>query len=351
MVYRSISILATKNIENTELRKPKIRIVLSEFSVFSGAKNVFKKNIKTIQHLSYTIAENSQQIRRVKFSLLLEGYYLTQIQVLNMLVIMIEKTTILQFMQTSTAQPVSEKELMRSLQVNPDDRPRFKKFLRELIASGDLLEGKKGRVGLPEQMGYIVGYVQAHPNGFGFVVPKVKGEPDLYISKNELGNAFHGDLVVASIKRKRAGRLNEGTIVRILQRGKSRIIGSYQDLGDYGLVIPDVRAAQGPGTIDAIAYSDAGHASPNRCHNPSRVRSRRIRQIRGIPLSAGSNVCIHRIHADRPNLHYHLSGFGLKIRSFFQHHHLRFATFINSNSFHIRYPQLFHSSIILTLSH
>jgi ribonuclease R len=152
---------------------------------------------------------------------------------------MIEKTTILQFMQTSTSQPVSEKELIRSLQVNPDERPRFKKFLRELIASGDLLEGKKGRIGLPEQMGYIVGYVQAHPNGFGFVVPKVKGEPDLYISKNELGNAFHGDLVVASIKRKRAGRLNEGTIVHILQRGKSRIIGSYQDLGDYGLVIPD----------------------------------------------------------------------------------------------------------------
>ena len=57
-----------------------------------------------------------------------------------MVVNMIDKTTILQFMQTLTSQPISEKELLRSLHVNPDDRPRLKKFLRELIASGDLQE-------------------------------------------------------------------------------------------------------------------------------------------------------------------------------------------------------------------
>jgi ribonuclease R len=152
---------------------------------------------------------------------------------------MIEKTSILQFMQTSTARPVSEKELMRGLQIKHDDRPKFKKLLRELIASGDLIEGKKDRVGLPDQMGLVVGYLQVHPNGFGFVVPKTKGESDLYIGKNKLGNAFHGDLVIASIKRKRAGKLNEGNIVRILQRGQSRMIGTYKDQGDYGFVIPE----------------------------------------------------------------------------------------------------------------
>ncbi len=153
---------------------------------------------------------------------------------------MIEKTAILQFMKTSTSRPVSVKELMRRLNIGSEDRPRFKKLLRELIVSGELIEGKKNRVGFPEQMGLVVGYLQTHRDGYGFVVPKTKGQPDLYIGKDDLGKAFHGDLVVANIKRKRRGdKLNEGTIIRILQRGQSRIIGTYQDHGDYGFVVPN----------------------------------------------------------------------------------------------------------------
>lgn len=160
--------------------------------------------------------------------------------VLSQQKVMIEKTAILQFMKTSTSQPIAVKELMRRLNIDSEERPRFKKLLRELIGSGELVEARKNKVGLPEQMKLMVGYLQVHRDGFGFVVPKTKGQSDLYIGKDEIGNAFHGDLVVASIKRKRRGnKLNEGTIVRILQRGQSRIIGTYQDQRDYGFVIPE----------------------------------------------------------------------------------------------------------------
>jgi len=151
---------------------------------------------------------------------------------------MIEKITILQFMKTSTSQPISVKELMRRLNIESEERPRFKKLLRELIVSGELIEERKNRVGLPEQMKFVVGYIQVHRDGFAFVTPKTKGQPDLYISKEDIGNVFHGDLVVARIKRKRGGKLNEGSIVRVLQRGQSRIIGTYQDHENYGFVIP-----------------------------------------------------------------------------------------------------------------
>jgi ribonuclease R len=152
---------------------------------------------------------------------------------------MIEKAAILQFLKTSTSQPIAIKELMRRFHIESDDRPRFKKLLRELIASGELIEAKKSKIGLPEQMGLVVGYLQVHRNGFGFVVPKTGKGSDLYIRKEDIGNTFHGDLVVAAVKRKRSGKLHEGSIIRILQRGQSRIIGTYQDHGDYGFVIPE----------------------------------------------------------------------------------------------------------------
>ena len=152
---------------------------------------------------------------------------------------MIEKTTILQFLQTAATRPLSIKDLLRRLEVESDDRPHVKKLLRELLASGELVEAKRDRIGLPEQVGLIVGYLHVHRDGFGFVTPKNRTAADVYIGKDQLNNAYHGDLVVANIIEKRAGRLHEGAIVRILQRGQSRIVGTYQEQGHDGLVIPD----------------------------------------------------------------------------------------------------------------
>ena len=161
---------------------------------------------------------------------------------------MIDKTAILQHLKTSTSGPILIKELLRHFKVGGDERVQFNRMLRDLMASGDIIELKKNRVGLPEQMGLIVGHLQVHRDGFGFVVPKDKGRSDIYISRSELKDAMHGDLVVATTikgterrteRRQRGGKLNEGTIVRILQRGLNRIVGTYQERGDSGFVIPE----------------------------------------------------------------------------------------------------------------
>ncbi len=152
---------------------------------------------------------------------------------------MIDKTAIVQFLKTLVAQTISEKHLIKRLHVKSDERHHFKKLLRELVASGEVIEIKNKKLALPDNLNLMTGYVQANRRGFAFVVPKDQSGADLYIGSDDLNNAFHGDLVVARIKRKKAGKLLEGQILRILQRGQSRIVGLYQDEGDYGFVIPE----------------------------------------------------------------------------------------------------------------
>ncbi len=157
---------------------------------------------------------------------------------------MADKAMILEYLQTSTSGPIVLKDLLRHFDATGDDvasdeRPHFKRMVRELIAGGDIIELKKNRIALPGQVGLLVGHLQVHRDGFGFVVPKDKSRSDLYISRENLKDAMHGDLVVASLQRKRSGKLSDGTIVSILQRGQNRIIGTYQDRGEHGFVIPE----------------------------------------------------------------------------------------------------------------
>ncbi len=191
---------------------------------------------------------------------------------------MIDKPTILQFFKTSISQPIAEKNLIKRLQVDSDERHRFKKLLRELIASGELFELRKNKIGLPEHLNLVVGHIQANRKGFAFVVPKEPGRSDLYIRPNDIGNAFHGDLVVARIKRKRSKKLLEGQVVRILQRGQNRVIGMYQDYNEYGFVIPEdsklaykiyveasnaMNARQGQFVVVQILRYDGYHRNPD----------------------------------------------------------------------------------------
>lgn len=152
---------------------------------------------------------------------------------------MITKTQFLEFIQHASYRPLSLKELTRVLEINPEERPAFKKLIKELVRAGDIVETREGRYGSPGRMNLVVGYLQGHRDGYGFVVPKEKGIPDLYIRARNLAGASHGDEVIARIeKRERGGRL-EGKIIRILQRGYHVIVGTYEAHKGYGYVIPE----------------------------------------------------------------------------------------------------------------
>src|SRR3982751_1013320 len=137
--------------------------------------------------------------------------------------------------------PSTPRELLQKLKIPREERPSFKRLLAGLVASGDLIETRGNRFGLPDRMNLVVGRITTHPRGFGFVVPDrpVEGiAGDIFIPGANLNQAVHGDRVVARIERTREDRA-EGRIVRILERGSSSIVGRFElDESGTGFLVP-----------------------------------------------------------------------------------------------------------------
>jgi ribonuclease R len=137
--------------------------------------------------------------------------------------------------------PATPRELLQALKLPREERPIFKRLLADLVQSGDLVETRGNRFGLPDRMNLVVGRVVTNPRGFGFVVPdrpidNVSG--DLYIAGSNLNQAMHGDRVVARVERVSEERA-EGRIVRVLERGSDTVVGRFdQDGLGIGFVVP-----------------------------------------------------------------------------------------------------------------
>ena len=117
---------------------------------------------------------------------------------------------LLQRIRETVHHPATARELMQLLRVPREERSAFKRELKSMVSSGDLLQIRGNRFGLPEKMDLIVGRITTNPGGFGFVVPE-HGDPvdgasgkggDIYIAAANLTEAMHGDRVVARIERR-----------------------------------------------------------------------------------------------------------------------------------------------------
>src|SRR5207244_7469720 len=155
---------------------------------------------------------------------------------------MFSSDQILALMRERVHHPARMRELLQVLKIPRDDRTSFKRHVKSLVASGDLVQIRGDRFGLPEKMDLYVGKLQTHPAGYGFVTPDRPLEPlggDIYISGPLLNEAMHGDRVVVRIERIKEGGKAEGRIIRILERANESLIGRYdRDESAMGYVVP-----------------------------------------------------------------------------------------------------------------
>ncbi len=148
---------------------------------------------------------------------------------------------ILRLIKDKVHHPASARELAQLLRIPREERNRFKRQLRTLVASGQLLQIRGNRFGVAEKMDVVVGRLQTNPGGFGFVVPE-HAEPgerkDIFIAPPNLAEAMHGDRVVARVERQTEKGL-EGRIIRILQRSQATVVGRFDvDESGLGYVVP-----------------------------------------------------------------------------------------------------------------
>lgn len=143
-------------------------------------------------------------------------------------------------MKEEAYKPLTAEELASRLEIDQGDLPRFFEVLREMEREGDIIQTRKRRYGIPEKMDLIVGRLQCHQKGFGFVIPRDEMYEDIYIPADGINEAMHNDRVIAKIVRgKSEGHRTEGEIIRILERANKKVVGTFEKSRYFGFVVPD----------------------------------------------------------------------------------------------------------------
>jgi ribonuclease R len=154
---------------------------------------------------------------------------------------MFSRDQVLDVMRERVHHPAGMRELLQILKIPREERTTFKRHVKSLVSSGDLIQIRGHRFGLPEKMDLYVGRLQTHPAGYGFVTPErpLDNGGDIYISGPLLNEAMHGDRVVVRIERIKEGGRAEGRVIRILERANTSIVGRYdRDDNGMGYVAP-----------------------------------------------------------------------------------------------------------------
>jgi ribonuclease R len=149
------------------------------------------------------------------------------------------RESVVEFMREKAYKPMSIYELAYALNIEKSDFKMFQDVLEDMEKDGEIIKTRTEHYGVPEKMGLVVGKLQGHQKGFGFVIPEIT-EPDVFIPISNMGGAMHGDKVVAKVTREEnEGKRREGEIIRIIQRGNKSIIGTYEDSKNFGFVVAD----------------------------------------------------------------------------------------------------------------
>jgi ribonuclease R len=220
---------------------------------------------------------------------------------------------ILRFLQIRSA-PASAGEISQGLQLKKADaRPLYKMLgklkkrqaIEELPGGRYRLPGRKpdreasGQQRRPDQAqtvetpafanrDEVKGRLVLHHDGYGFVVPDrpvPQLDGDVFIPRDAIEDAMHGDHVLAKIQRRSAGGFGaqraEGRIVRILERAHPSIVGLFR-YGPHGnTVLPydariqhEVEIPRGqeltPGLWKKLGFSGSDETS---------IRGRRIPRL------------------------------------------------------------------------
>lgn len=136
-------------------------------------------------------------------------------------------------------------ELASELNLEGKELTELIRIINNMEITGQVVKTKKGRLTLPENLGFFSGRIQLHAKGFGFLIQdKVEGEkarPDIFLPPDKTKNAMNGDTVLVKVDMKayESGARDEGEVVRIIARNTTTVIGVYQESANYGFVVPE----------------------------------------------------------------------------------------------------------------
>ncbi len=144
---------------------------------------------------------------------------------------------ILGFLRNAT-KPQKAQSIAINLHVTEEQMEGLTRRLHAMERDGQIKQNSAGAYQLADDGNFIVGHVSSHRDGFGFLIPD-DGSDDLFLPEREMQKVLHGDRVKARIVgMDKRGRL-EGSIVEIVSRANTHVIGRLLNENGGWIVSPE----------------------------------------------------------------------------------------------------------------
>jgi ribonuclease R len=150
------------------------------------------------------------------------------------------ESQLLRLLSRSDYTPCNLGQLLQRLGLPAARQEPLQEALRRLEQNGQILRTKGDRYIQSRQAGLVPGRIRVNRQGKGFLEPEDSALPEIVIPESATGTAMNGDrvLVRREIARGPAAEAT-GAVVRILERARSRIVGTLRRGKQFLFVIPD----------------------------------------------------------------------------------------------------------------
>ncbi len=157
------------------------------------------------------------------------------------------ETTILKEFANSPFSSFNYKQMAKILRIHDSGgKLQILNLMLKFYEQKILIESKRGKFQISPK--YISTYGRSQTNTTGIVdmqstgkayVINDEGGDDIFIASNNTRDALNGDKVKVFIFPKRSGRKLEGQIVQIIERNKTKFVGTVEVSKTYAFVVPD----------------------------------------------------------------------------------------------------------------
>ncbi len=146
---------------------------------------------------------------------------------------------VLAFLKHNSEKSFNYKQLGAAMEIdNESDRFALLETLEELKRQGFVVEKEIGKYQSKETKSYVSGTIDFTSTGTAFVIVSPE-QPDIFIPFRKTRDAMHGDLVKVNVFPQRGKGKPEGEVVEVIQRRKTKFVGTIQINPKFAFVVPD----------------------------------------------------------------------------------------------------------------
>jgi ribonuclease R len=137
--------------------------------------------------------------------------------------------------------PMEFEQIASLLEVDEDGEVGLERRLKAMLRDAQLVQNRNGKLGVVSRMDLIAGRVQAHKDGFGFLIPDDKTQSDLFLGPRQMEKVLDGDRVLVSDAGYNRFGKKEARIVEITERVATEVVGRFRREAGISFLEPENR--------------------------------------------------------------------------------------------------------------